>query len=116
VRRNGFQLFGKLGGALMAAPAKDMAEGKLAHLFRCRIDKLRLAIAERGTPEPGHAFDIFLALAVEDMNAFTALDDQRPRAAERVEIGVRVQDGFDVPLGGVRKTSHEILLDEPGRF
>src|SRR3954447_16765361 len=90
----------------MALPGKQVAERKLAHLRGRGLDQLFIAVAERSAPQPGHALDICLAVAVIDEHALAALDDQRAGFAQRGEIGVGVGHGFDVADGEVAERSH----------
>src|SRR6185369_12483240 len=90
----------------MALAGKQVAERKLAHLRGRGLDQLFIAVAERRAPQPGHALDIGLAVAVIDEHALAALDDQRAGFAQRRKIGVGVGHGFDVADGEVAEWSH----------
>src|SRR3546814_5849519 len=57
--------------------AELMVVGKLAHLARRRLDQTLLAEAERGAPQAGEAFDVFLAGVVVDVDALAAGHDGR---------------------------------------
>ena len=84
-----------------------MREGQLAHLRRRGLDQLLVAVAERGAPQPGHAFDVGLAVGVVDEDALPALDDERPGLAEAREIDVGVHQRFDVAGGEIAERGHE---------
>ena len=85
-------------------PEKRCVEGQLLHLLACAAStSSRLRIAERRAPQAGHALDVVLAVAVEDPDALAALEDQRPGVAEAREVGVGVDQRFDVASGKVRE-------------
>src|SRR6516164_9473918 len=65
------------------------------------LDQLFVAVAEGGAPEPRHALEIGLALAVVDEHALPALDDQRTGFAQGREVGVGVNEGLEVADGEV---------------
>src|SRR3954451_4891746 len=91
----------------MALPGKQVTERKLAHLRGRGLDQLFIAVAERRAPQPGHALDICLAVAVVDGHALAALDDQRAGLAQRRESVVGVDHDFDVAAGEVAERIHE---------
>src|SRR5262249_39806224 len=71
--------------------------GQLLHLPRRGLDEPLLAEAERGAPEPGETLDIVLAVLVGDVDAVPGGDDERAVLLVRPEIGLRVEQGRDVP-------------------
>src|SRR5580692_3921623 len=83
-----------------------MSEGELAHLRRRGLDQLLVAVAERGAPQPRHAFDVRLAVGVVDINALPALEDQRPGVAKTGQIGVGMHQGLDVAGGEIAERGH----------
>src|SRR5262249_52463274 len=113
-RRNGRDLlkpFGELDRGIVALGAEEMAEGELAHLRRGGRDQLFVAVPEWGAPEPRHALEIGLALAVVDEHALPALDDQRTGFAQRREVGVGVNQRLEVADGEVAKGGHGLAFD-----
>src|SRR5262249_56497000 len=72
-RRDLLEPFGEFDRGIVALGGEEMAEGKLAHLRRRRLDQLFVAVAECGAPQPCHALDIGLALAVVDEHPLPAL-------------------------------------------
>src|SRR5262245_66373585 len=88
-----------------------MAEGELAHLRRGGLDQLFVAVAECGAPEPRHALEIGLALAVVDEHALPTLDDQRTGFAQRREVGVGMNKGLEVADGEGGKWAHGFACD-----
>ena len=78
-----------------------MIEGQLGHLLGRRLDEPRLAEADRDAPKARKTFDIFLALVVEDINAFAALDHHRADLFVPARVGGGVKVISDV-AGGER--------------
>src|SRR5262249_27852936 len=111
-RRDLLEPFGELDRGVMALGGEEMAEGELAHLRRRGLDQLFVAVAEGGAPEPRpapqprHALEIGLALAVVDEHALPALDDQWTGFAQGREVGVGVNEGLEVADGEVAKRRH----------
>src|SRR5712691_11440265 len=87
-----------------------MSKRELAHLLGRNFNKLFVAVAERRTPEPGHAFDIALALCVVDIDAARSLDDERPAVTKAGEIDIRMHQCFDVAGGKIAERRHGILV------
>ena len=110
------ELLGKFDARIVALAGEQMRERKLAHLCRCGLDQLLIAVAERRAPETGHAFEITLALGVIDINAFAALDHHRAVVAKRREIGVRMHQRFDVAGGKIAQRSHENPFGNPSSY
>ena len=77
------------------------ANGSLRICARRGLDQLLVVVAERRAPQPGHAFDIGLAVGVVDVDALAALDHQRAGLAQRREIGVGMGQGLDVADGEI---------------
>src|SRR5262245_3718119 len=90
----------------MALGGEEVAERQLAHLRRRSLDQLLVVVAERGAPQPRHAFDIGFAFAVIDEHAAPALEHERPRVAQRCEIGIGVNERLDVADGEVAERGH----------
>src|SRR5262249_29153200 len=65
-----------------------------------------VAVAEGGAPEPRHALEVGLALAVVDEHSLPALDDQRTGFAQGREVGVGVNEGLEVADGEIAKRRH----------
>src|SRR5262249_39848204 len=105
-RRDLLEPFGELDRGIVALGAEQMAKGKLAHLRRRRLDQLFVAVTECGAPKSRHALDISLALAVVDKHPLPALADQRTRFAQRREVGVGVDQGFEVADGEIARRRH----------
>ena len=98
-------------------PGEQMREGELAHLRGGGLDQLFVAVAERGAPQPGHAFDIGLAVGVVDIDALAALDDERTGLAKPREIDVGVHQRFDVAGGEIAERRHGRSLKKgSGKF
>src|SRR5262249_17936962 len=102
---------GKLDCGIVALAGEQVSERQLAHLRRRRLDQLRVAIAERRAPQPGHALDIGLSLVVVDAHALPALEDERSGLAERGELGVGVNQRLDVAGGEIAERGHGMALD-----
>src|SRR5262249_34872374 len=75
-----------------------------------------IAVAERRTPKPGHAFDVGLAVRVIDIDPLRPLDDERSRFAEAGEIDVRMHQRFYVAGGQIAERRHGILVFRWGAF
>ena len=104
--RQGLELLGERNGRLVAAAAEQVREGEARHLLACGLDELRVAVAEPRAPQPGQALDVSLAGVVVDVDAFAALQYQRPRAAVGQEVGGGMQQGFHVTRGEIRERAH----------
>src|SRR5216684_6559442 len=91
-----------------------MREGELAHLRRRRLDQFFVAVAERRTPQPGHALDIGLAVAVVDENALAALEHERAALPNGGEIGIGMNEGLDIADGEIAERRHGTALS--GRY
>src|SRR5579871_5513742 len=85
----------------MRTAAERLRVGQLRKLFGRRVDQPLLGEAERRRPQPGHALDVAFAIVVEDVNAFTAIDDERPSVADRLEVGVGMDEMIDVELAQI---------------
>ena len=83
-----------------------MGERKLPHLRGGSLDQFLVAVTERRAPQPGHAFDVGLAVGVIDIDAVRALDNERAGLAEAGEIDVGMHQRFDIAGGQIA---------EPGR-
>ena len=105
-RGQGLDLLGQRDCRLVTAPAEQVGEGKPRHLLAGGFDQLLVAVAEACAPEPGKAFDVALAAAVVDVDAFRALQHQRSGAAMGEKIGRRVQQGFDIAGSKVGDGAH----------
>jgi hypothetical protein len=76
------QFFRELDRGIVTLEGEQMAEGELAHLRAGDLDQFLVAVAERRAPEPGHAVDIRLAVAVVEPHTLTTLDHPEHRAVE----------------------------------
>src|SRR5262249_27657637 len=94
----------------MASAVDQMSKGELAHVLGGDFDKLLIAVAERGAPESGHAFDIGLARGVVDIDAACTLDDEGAALTKAGEIDVRMHQRFDVAGGKITQRRHSGLL------
>jgi hypothetical protein len=72
------------------------------HLPLGRGDQPRLGEPERRAPQSGHAFEIAVAVLVEDVHAFAAHDDERAFALELAQLRIRMQVVRDVAEPGSR--------------
>ena len=79
----------------------DTHFGRLAR----RFGDLGPAVADVDAPQAGHALEIGSAVAVVDPHAVAALDDERPRLAKGLQVGVGMDQGFDVAGREVREHS-----------
>src|ERR1700738_802543 len=66
-------------------PVNRCAKDRL-RIRRAGLDQLLIAGAERRAPQAGHAFDIFLAVGIVDIDALGALDHERAGIAKCREI------------------------------
>src|SRR5262249_13572347 len=87
-----------------------MGKRKLPHLRGSGFDKFFIAVTERRTPKPGHAFNIAFALGVIDVDALRPLDNERPAFAEAGEVDVGMHQRFNVAGGQVAERRHGILV------
>ena len=109
-RRDLLDPFGEFDRGIVALGAKEMAKGQLAHLRRRRLDQLFVAVTECSAPESRHALDVGLTFAVVDEHPLPTLDDQRTGFAHRREVGVGVNQGFEVADGEIAKRRHGFAL------
>ena len=96
MRRDGFESFGEFDGRLEAFAAEEVRIGKLLELLFCGLDEFGVAVSERTAPQARKPFDVFAPLRVEDVNAFAAFNDKGPAGSQRIEIGVWMDEGFDI--------------------
>src|SRR5215831_6876903 len=89
---------------------RPMNKGELAHLVGGDFDELLIAVAERGAPESGHAFDIGLTSSVVDIDAARTFNNKRPALTKAGEIDVRMHQRFDVAGGKITQRRHSGLL------
>src|SRR5215469_352836 len=96
------------GAISLSLSASSIAGSWLLAPNRWLKESLRICVAvtECGAPQPRHALDIGLALAVVDEHSLPTLDDQRTRCAQRREVGVGVNQGFEVADGEIAKRRH----------
>src|SRR5687768_13189574 len=94
----------------MALAAEQVGKCELAHLRGGRLRQLFVAPAERGTPEPRHAIDVWLAGRVVEMDALPALDDERTGLAKAREVGVGMDQRFDVAGGEIAR--HDAMVGQ----
>ncbi len=85
----------------MGLAGKGMREGNLAQRFRTRFRNLEVAIAQRRAPQPGQAFDVALALVVEEIDALALIEDRGSHFAVARQVGVGVDHRLDVAVGHV---------------
>ena len=90
-RRHPDELFGEQNAGLVALAREEMRERQLLDLIVRRARELVVAVAERRAPEPGHRFDVLLAVVVPDVDALAAHEHERLAAVQRREIRVRVE-------------------------
>ncbi len=109
-----FQPLRQLDGRVVALAGEEMRERQFAHLRCGGLDQLLIAVTERGAPKPRHAFDIGLAFAVVDEHALSALQHQGTALAKGGEIGVGVNQGFDVADGEIAQR-HGAMTTWPPR-
>jgi hypothetical protein len=102
-RRELFQRFGQFDGQVVRLAGKDVGVGQPLHLLGGNVDNFLVAIAQRRAPQARQALDVLLALVVVDVDALAFLDHRRAGLAERRQVGVGVDQGFDVPHGEVGK-------------
>ncbi|MNE09998.1 hypothetical protein D3C80_1026930 [compost metagenome] len=95
-RRHLDQLLGQLDARPVRLVAEQVVERQGFELLLRGADQALVAEAQRGAPQPGHAFDVVLALLVEDVHAFAALDDQRTLLLMLAGVGVGMQLVLDV--------------------
>ena len=93
-----------------------MGEGEALKLLPRRLDQLRIAIAERGAPQTGHALDIASALVVEDADAFPPRNDRGTSVAEARNFGIRMHQTGDVALLRGVKRRHQSISGGFGLF
>ena len=105
-RRDLLDLLRELDRRLMAAAAEEMRERELGHLLARGFDQLGIAVAERRAPQSRQAFDIFLAGRVPDVDAFGALEQQRPGGPVGREVGRGMQQRLDVTSRKVGERGH----------
>ena len=77
-----------------------MVERQLAHLVGRRLHQPFVVKTERGAPQAGDAFDVFLAGFVPNPHALAAGDHDGADLLVRFQIGVGVQHVGDVAGGG----------------
>src|SRR5829696_9389511 len=94
----------------MALPAKKMREREFAHLLRGGLDQFLIAVTERRAPQPGHAFNVSLALLIVDPHSLAALEHQRAALTKCRKIGIGMDESLDVAGGEVAGQGHELLL------
>src|SRR5882672_7543673 len=80
----------------MTLTREQMRKRQLMHLTRCSLDELFVAMAERRAPQPRHAIDVGFAVAVIEKDALPAVDHERPGVPDRRQIGIGVNQRFDV--------------------
>ena len=73
------QVIGQFDRWLMALGPEEVGERQLRHLLACRLDELLVAIAERRAPKARHALDVAFSMFIVDVDAFTSIEDRRPR-------------------------------------
>jgi hypothetical protein len=79
-----------------AISGEDMREGELAHLGGGGLDKLLVAVAERGAPQARHALDIGLAVDIINVDPLGLFQHQRPDRAVGIEVRVGVDQRLDI--------------------
>ena len=84
-----------------------MREGERAHLRGGGLDQLLIAVAERRAPKSGHTFEVRFAVAVVDIDALAAFDDERPAFAKAGKVNVGVHQGFDIADGEITQWGHK---------
>src|SRR6266403_1139369 len=94
-----------IAGSWLLAP-KRWLKGSL----RICVAQLLVAVTECSAPESRHALDVGLTFAVVDEHPLPTLDDQRTGFAQRREVGVGVNHGFEVADGEIAKRRHGFAL------
>src|SRR4029079_7594866 len=92
---------------IVTAAVEQMSERQLAHLRSRGFHQFLVAVPERRAPQPGHALDVALALAVVDEHALAALDHQWPGLPEGVEVGVGMNERLDIAHGEIAERAHD---------
>ena len=77
-----------------------VVERQLAHLVGGGLHQAFVVEAERGAPQAGDAFDVFLAGVVPHAHALAARDHHRADLLVRLQVGVGMQHVGDVARGG----------------
>src|ERR1700722_19624267 len=90
----------------MALAGEQMREREFAHLRRRGFDQFLVAVAERRAPKPCHAFEVSLAVAVVDVDALAALEDERPGLAKTSEVDVGMYQCFDIAGREIAERRH----------
>ena len=83
--------------------------GQGAHLAEGGVGQTLFGKSERSAPEPGHAFDVGLAMLVEYLHAFAAHNHQRPVALMVAQLGVGMQMVPDVALSGAGEFAAHVV-------
>ncbi len=86
-RRQRGDFLGELQGRRVRGLEEQVVVGQFAHLPGGRLDQLLAAVADVDAPEPGHAIEDLVALAVPQVHALGAGHDARALAVERLEVG-----------------------------
>ena len=95
----GGDLLGKQHGRRRRGAEEGVVIGQLVHLADDGVGDLLAAIADIDAPQAREAIEIALAVIVEDVGAFAALDDAR---AGRVQL-LHVREGMKM-VGGIEGT------------
>jgi hypothetical protein len=80
----------------MAAAGKNVGVGQLAHLSGGRFHKTFLVVAKADAPKAGQGVEIILSPVIIDENAFAAFQYERAGLPVAREIGIWVDEGFNV--------------------
>ncbi len=100
-RRDLLQLLRELDRRIVAAPGKQVLEGQFEHLLIGCFGQFPIRIAERGAPQTGHALEIGLALGIVDPDTLAALQDEWSCVAKGRELGIGMDQGFDIAGGEI---------------
>ena len=100
----------------MALAGEEMRERELAHLRGGGLDQLLVAVAERGAPQPRHAFDVTFAFGVVDEDALASFQDERAGFAQRRELGVGMEEGLDVADREIAERRHGLAFVGAGKL
>ena len=90
------QFLGGLDAGLGRAAVEHVVGRQLLHLTARRLDEALLAEAERGAPEPGHAFEVTFAGLIIDIDPLTAGHDDGTVGLVLLEIGIGMDQGGDI--------------------
>src|SRR3954467_13697424 len=70
-------------------------------------------MAERRAPQPRHSIDVGFAVVVVEKDALPAVDHERPGVPDRGEIGIGVNQRFDVANGEIAEHGVYFRAEEP---